>query len=126
MLNNENRKIGFLCEGAAKKYLEHHGFCVIDRNFTVRGGEIDLVCKADGVTVFAEVKARKSCEYGTPAEAVTRRKQEKLIYAANRYIEKYNISSDCRFDVIEVLYRETEDGIEAEKINHIENAFEVT
>lgn len=121
----ENRRTGFALEGEAKRFVEKKGYRVVDRNFCVRGGEIDLIAYDKKCCVFIEVKARKSTKFGTPSEYVGKTKQKRLIYAAECYISKYEIDSACRFDVIEILYYEEDGKIEIKNINHIKNAFEV-
>ena len=69
-----------------------------------------------------EVKARSDTRHGLPREAVTLRKQKKIIEAASVFLQDENFSEcACRFDVVEV-YLLSEHVV---NINHIENAFEV-
>ena len=71
---------------------------ILERNFTVRGGEIDIIASDSGTLVFVEVKMRKNSDFGTPAEFVTYGKQRKIIYAANCYLEKNGLFSlPCRY-----------------------------
>lgn len=76
---------------------------MLGRNVRVGRGEIDLVCEHDGDVVFVEVKARRGAEFGTPAEAVTVRKQRALLALAARYLGRAGRAHrTCRFDVVEV------------------------
>ena len=113
----EKQNIGYTGEQAAAEYLEKKGYSVITRNFRCKTGEIDIIAYLGGCTVFVEVKTRRNINFGTPAEFVDYRKQQKIKRAALYYIK--NADTDMRFDVIEVFHK---DGI-IEKINHIENAF---
>lgn len=104
-------------EAAAVEYLRRHGYAVLQQKYRTRTGEIDIIAKKDGVLVFVEVKTRRSTRYGLPAEAVTYRKQQKIIQTALCYLAQTQQSdAPCRIDVIEVY--ET-DG----RINHLVNAF---
>ncbi len=107
--------LGRLGENKAVEFLKQSGYTILATNFKTHVGEIDIIAKKDGVTVFIEVKTRSSYAYGAPSEAVDKKKQIKYVKTAQEYLIKNNIfDTDSRFDVIEI-----EDG----KINHIINAF---
>lgn len=93
-------------EDRAAAWYEAQGYEVLVRNWRCREGEIDLVCRAPGVLVIAEVKARSSLAYGHPAEAVTPAKQRRLRVLARRYLAEAQLAprpSAIRFDVVAVL-----------------------
>ena len=113
----DKQKIGKMGEEAACKYLLANGYSIIQTNFLCKTGEIDIICLKDGCTVFVEVKTRKNSNFGSAAEFVDFRKQQKVKRAAMFYIK--NADADMRFDVVEVYHS---NGIVTE-INHIENAF---
>lgn len=119
------RALGKIFEAAAKKYLESKHMRCVDRNYVCRGGELDLVLRDGEYWVFAEVKARKSTDFGTPAEFVNRTKRKRLCLAAQQYMQDNAIDGEpCRFDVVEITYTPSEDGsVEDMKMNHIEDAF---
>lgn len=120
-----NKKdIGNFGENAAEKYLRKHGYRIIERNYLIRGGEIDIIAKKDTYTVFVEVKTRQNEHYGTPSEAVTYNKKMRMIKAASVYL-MYKEETDVRFDVMEVFVKKALFGFTVDRINHIENAFEV-
>ena len=109
-------------EDCAANFLESEGYKIVARNFRIRSAEIDIIAQKDNVIVFVEVKARSDIRHGLPSEAVTVRKQKKIIEAAGVFLQDENFSEcACRFDVVEVYLR----GELVEEINHIENAFEV-
>ncbi len=114
------RDIGNNGEEAAANYLAAHGYAVLERNFTRRGGEIDLIAEKDGCTVFVEVKTRKNDRYGSAAEYVNGEKVKRIKRTAMQY-PLYG--GDIRFDVIEVYYEERAGMFLIKEINHIENAF---
>ncbi len=113
----EKQVIGKIGEEAACRYLENKGYRVVKTNFLCKTGEIDIICLKDGCTVFVEVKTRKNSNYGSAAEFVDFRKQQKVKRAAMYYIK--NADADMRFDVVEVYHN----GGKITEINHIENAF---
>lgn len=105
--NPEKKKLGRLGEDIACAYLEKNGYRIIARNYTVRGGEIDIVAVDDGFIVFAEVKCRENDVFSKACEAVDRRKISHLVTAAERFLfERADDAGICgkqpRFDVIEV------------------------
>ncbi len=124
MAEKTMRALGKYFEGEAKKFLEKKKMRCIDRNYTCRGGEIDLVMRDGAYWVFVEVKARRSTAFGTPAAYVTVEKQRRLCIAAQKYMLENRIDAPCRFDVVEILYKVDEKETVADmKINHIVNAF---
>ena len=116
------KNLGNAGENFAARYLEQHGYKILEKNFRVRSAEIDIIAQIGDVIVFVEVKTRSNIRHGLPAEAVNFRKQKKIIDAASVFLqdEKY-FDSPCRFDVIEIY----SDGIKF-TARHIENAFEVS
>ena len=126
MAEKTARALGKFFEGAAKKYLEARGMQCVDRNYVCRGGELDLVLRDGAYWVFAEVKARKSADYGTPAEFVNATKRRRLWRAAQSYMLENGIGEDafCRFDIVEITYRTNASGVPQDlQINHIADAF---
>lgn len=93
-------------EDAVCAYLLQAGFTVLARNYTVRGGELDLVAAKDGVLAFIEVKtrmrARECSRYGRPAAAMTLTKWTHFRFAAECYLREHPHTGTPRFDVAEV------------------------
>ena len=115
------KQIGDFGEDAACRYLESENIKVLKRNYRERGGEIDIIAKDGNTIVFAEVKTRISQNYGTPAEFVGYKKQEKIIKTAVSYLGSEDI--DMRFDVVEVMYKKDGENLFVTEINHIKGAF---
>lgn len=88
---------------AAKFYLDR-GCELLVHNFRTRRGELDLVLREpDGTIVFCEVKTRSGSALVSGAQAVDHKKQKRLIYAAQEYLQKIKSSdASTRFDVAEV------------------------
>ena len=113
-----SRALGALAEARAAEFLQRKGFAVVDRNWTCRGGEIDLVCRDGDTLVFVEVRARSSTSHGTPLETVVDVKRRRLIRAAEIYLHvKKRTDAACRFDVV---------AITGDVVEHIEDAFRAT
>lgn len=121
-MSRYNKNLGDFGENVAESYLREKGYTIIERNFYVKGGEIDIICMDKDTLVFVEVKTRKSDKFGLPAEAVDRKKVEHMRYAAERYYESYSFDGEIRFDVVEVFA--SLDGATPElcEIRHIADA----
>lgn len=116
----KTRDIGILGERLAAKYLEEHGYRVMDTNYHSRDGEIDVVVTRDGITVFVEVRTKTSLDFGTPEESVTSRKKQKILLTAQDYAQKHNLAeSSWRIDFIAV---ELDKEWHVRRIGHIESA----
>ena len=55
-----SRALGDIAEEKACFYLRDLGFQIIERNYTLRGGEIDIIAIKDEVLHFIEVKSGSS------------------------------------------------------------------
>ncbi len=121
-MNKYNKVIGNFGEEKATKYLKKHGYAILERQYNIRGGEIDIIAQKGEYIVFIEVKTRSDKEYGSGAEAVTYTKQQRILKTAQVYmLGKENYSA--RFDVIVIDgYLKGEKFI-FENLEHIENAF---
>ena len=83
-----NKQTGKYGETLACEFLKKQGYKILERNFRIRGGEIDIVAKDRDYLVFVEVKARYSHEYGLPVESITPWKVRALLKSAAFYIQK--------------------------------------
>ena len=72
---------GSEAEVLAAAYLERHGLAVIERNFRVRGGEVDLICRDGTALVFVEVRLRSNASFGGAAASITPAKRRPAILA---------------------------------------------
>jgi putative endonuclease len=97
------RDLGNAGEHAAAAWYRARGFDIIDRNWRVREGEIDLVARRGATIVFCEVKTRSSDRFGLPVEAVTKAKQRRLRTLAMRWLAAHpETHGELRFDVASV------------------------
>lgn len=88
-------------ESMACAELERLGYTIVERRFRTRFGEIDVVANDRGTVVFVEVKAKTDAEFGSPAEAVTKQKQRRLVSMAEQYVAFHHLdNTPCRFDVV--------------------------
>lgn len=89
-------------ETRVARHYESAGYEVLDRNWRVRGGELDLVLGRGDEIVFCEVKTRSSNRFGDGAEAVGHRKQQFLRRTAVSWLDAHDRRGRLRFDVAAV------------------------
>lgn len=108
------RQRGDHVELFAENHLKKQGLTLIDKNFNSRFGEIDLIMLDKSALVFVEVRFRANTSYGSGAETVNFRKQQKIIKTAQLYLQanKKMQQRDCRFDVVSVTLAAQEPLIE--------------
>ena len=114
------RKSGAYWEKTAESFLRTQGLVLLQRNFSSRFGEIDLIMEDDQTLVFVEVKYRGNDHHGSGAEAVTFHKQGRISRTAAWYLARNPDKAECvcRFDVISIDPKKRDQGI-----NWIKSAF---
>ena len=120
--HTQRRKAGNIGEDAVCGFLARHGYEIIKRNFTVRGGEIDIIAEKADTIAFVEVKTRTIGSMTSAEEAVDLRKQRLIIRTAQAYLQNAAQPLQCRFDVAVV---ETEGG-KVKKLRYYVNAFDAS
>lgn len=110
-----NRTKGNAGEDLACRYLQRNGYEILERNkHYSRYCEIDIIAKHKNTTVFVEVKTRRTNDYGTPMEAITRTKFENIKKGVQYYLAGNKIR-DYRIDVIGITLKPEL------KIEHLKN-----
>lgn len=96
------RAAGAVFEQRACTELQRAGLRLLDRNYTTRYGELDLVMLDRDTVVFVEVRHRLTNSHGDAAATVTAGKQGKLIQTAELWLSRHpeHASRPCRFDVV--------------------------
>ena len=96
------RDVGILWENAALAHLQAAGLRALQRNFTCRWGEIDLIMRDGDSVVFVEVRYRRSGTRGDGIASVGAAKRAKLVRAAQVWLQAHPAlaAQPCRFDVI--------------------------
>ena len=98
------RALGAYGEALAARHLVGQGMVLLDRNWRCEAGEIDLVLRDGDVLVICEVKTRSSTDYGTPHEAVTDVKVDRLRRLAVRWLEERGLAvRDVRIDLVGIV-----------------------
>lgn len=103
--NAARQGLGRTGERMAGEALHQRGYSILERNFRCQYGEIDLVAEHEGELVFVEVKTRRGTAFGRPEEAVTFRKQQKILEVASYYLDTHNCWQRAwRIDVVAVQF----------------------
>lgn len=115
------KSLGYHGETLAAQYLQTKGYRILENNFTIRGGEIDLVAKQSNTFVFVEVKTRTGKKFGEGDESFNRLKSRRIQRAVERYLSTKirEPDPDYRVDLVEInLHPETNT---LESITHLED-----
>lgn len=82
------RERGRAAEQRAAEHLQAQGLIVLARNLRCRAGELDLVCFDGAVLAVVEVRQRAGADFGGAQGSVTRRKQRKIVRAAQFFLQR--------------------------------------
>ncbi len=108
-------------EELAERALASKGYLTLERNYRLRGGEIDLVMKTpDGTVVFVEVRQRRSAAYGGAGGSISAAKQRRLRRTAAHYLAMVLRDPEARLRCDAVLV--AGEGPQA-RLTHLEDAF---
>ena len=90
-------------EDLACRYLKKLDYKIIERNFRIRGGEIDIIALDGETLVYVEVKTRSTYRFGRPEEQITPWKIKFLERAAKFYrVKRKNLPASERIDVLTI------------------------
>jgi len=96
--------LGRYGESLAARHLAAQGMVVLDHNWRCPAGEIDLVLRDGRVLVICEVKTRSSEAFGSPFEAVTPTKLDRLRRLAAQWLEAHPVQpGEIRIDMVGIL-----------------------
>lgn len=105
MKTKNNKSTGALGEEAVAQFLIEADCEIIERNWRIREGEIDIVAlHPSGVFAFVEVKTRSSVAFGHPFEAINRDKAHRMQRLALAWLATHGcLGCDYQIDVAAVL-----------------------
>lgn len=86
-----NQRVGKWGEWIAEEHLKARGNEIVERNARTPFGEIDIVARQGDIVIFLEVKTRTSSKMGLPEEAITARKRQHMLGAAEHYAAEHKI-----------------------------------
>ena len=108
-------------EEIAIAYLRREAYKILHTNWRNKKLELDIVAQHKEMLVIVEVKSRSNDYFEHPKEAVTIKKQKRIVQAADAYIQEMNIDLEARFDIITILKKNGKFDLE-----HIEDAFQAS
>ncbi|NLY03636.1 MAG: YraN family protein [Campylobacter sp.] len=91
---------GFDAENKAVKFLEKDGFKILERNFSSKFGEIDIIAQKDEILHFIEVKATQG-EYEA-IYRITAKKLDKILKTVKFYMTQKQNELNFQIDAIVV------------------------
>ena len=102
----EHNEIGKIGESMAKTFLMKQGFVILEQNYRILQGEIDIIAKKDNVLRFVEVKSVKVRDLNhitnlqvTPEDNLTFAKWSKLVTAIQSYLRQRNVSHETKYQI---------------------------
>jgi putative endonuclease len=119
------RQAGAHWEKTAESFLIGQGLKLLQRNFSSRLGEIDLIMEDNKTIVFVEVRYRKSSRFGGGTASITIQKQNRISRTAAWFLAKNpNLAEQfCRFDIISIGSISSDPQIKNQGIDWIQSAF---
>lgn len=91
---------GEQAEKLAADFLRSRGLVIVERNYSCRFGEIDLIAREGKTIVFIEVRHRSSAAYGGAAASITPAKRGRLLKTARHYLATLHPVPPCRIDAM--------------------------
>ncbi len=99
-----NQKVGRQGERLAEAHLIAQGAQLLERNFRVDYGEIDLLFEHDGDLVAVEVKTRGVEDLEQPEEAVSWRQLNRIVQVMTSYaMDNDRMDTAWRIDVVLIV-----------------------
>lgn len=105
MQRKNNQRTGAFGEEVVTRYLTARDAEIIERNWRIREGEIDIVAlRPTGVFAFIEVKTRSSLAFGHPFEAINGDKAHRMQRLALAWLATHGaLGCEYQIDVAAVL-----------------------
>jgi putative endonuclease len=105
MHTKNKQQIGAFGEQAVTDFLIRKNIEVIERNWRIREGEIDIIAlNSSGVFSFIEVKTRSSVAFGSPFEAINRDKAHRMQRLALAWLATHGcLGCEYQIDVAAVM-----------------------
>lgn len=122
---SKTQKIGEFGEKIATLYLKRNGHRIIENNYTIKEGEIDIISTKNNILYFFEVKSTRqlfSHEIVNPAENINKEKIKKCHRTIQNYLKSKNVSYETRWKLNGIIVYIDNRG-DPHKIKIIENLY---
>lgn len=117
------KDVGNVGEVAVCHYISNLNYEIVYRNYTINGGEIDIIACNDEYLLFIEVKTRIYNSLTSGFQAITHNKKRCIIKTASHFCTNHTIKLQPRFDVAEVIIDNYQSVLD---IQYYPNAFDTT
>lgn len=114
--SSQSQKVGLLGEDIACRYLSDKGFTIVERNYTKKWGEIDIVAsEKSGKLRFIEVKSvsrentddiSRETSQIRPEENMHPKKMERMARTIETYLAERDVRGDWQVDLVTVFIDE--------------------
>jgi len=98
----QHNQTGLTGEVMAAKHLMKKGFTILQQNWRHTHWEVDIIATKDSILHFVEVKTRRTKKFGHPEEAVSKKKIQNLINAAEEYLYQNPEWKRIQFDILSI------------------------
>ena len=116
----EKDVLGRAGEKAAVDFLREKGYKILQQNYLLPDGEIDIVAQDGQTLVIVEVKTRKNNNFGKPYEAINETKQRRMMKLARQFMFRFRmLRLPVRFDIVSITGTSSEDF----ELKHFAEAF---
>ncbi len=112
-------ELGKQGEELACRTLEQEGCRILETRWKLNHLELDIIATDGKSLIIAEVKTRRSRQWGDPLDAITQQKMRFITYAADAYIKMHHIYLPYRFDFFSIII----DSNGNSSVEHIKDAF---
>jgi putative endonuclease len=115
------QNVGRRGERLAEEHLLAQGARLLERNYRVEYGEIDLLLEHDGDLVAVEVKTRDVGDLEAPEEAVSWRQLRRIVRALETYaMDNDLLEGTWRIDVVLIVIEPDESVL---RIDHLRSVY---
>ena len=113
-----HNQLGIEGEQIACDFLIRKNYKILETNWRHEKEEVDIIAMDEKELVIVEVKTRSTDYFGDPEEAVDEAKENRLITAAEAYLEQNDLDQEVRYDIISIILKNNHF-----EIRHIQDAF---
>ena len=90
---------------AACTWLRARSFAILERNYRIPEGEIDIIALDRETLCFVEVRSTSSSRWGGALASISDRKRRHLLRAARWYLSRLRtLPDEIRFDVVAIAW----------------------
>ena len=98
---------GRRAEKAVARRLWWDGYRILERNYTTRAGEVDIIARKGDTVAFVEVRSRQEGSAVSPRDTVSRTKEKRIDAAASAFLKSRRLAEvSVRYDIAEVWLNE--------------------